>query len=138
MSENETPVEGSEEKSKSQWLPAVLLLLMGAGLIAPRFYEDWKFANEPMTGIGISYQEVVLKSKPMVVKVRENTPASEAGLMDGDVILEVNGQEIKRASDLRNLLGGLPSGSTVNLTVSRAGKKLTLTSRVETRKRKDF
>ncbi len=62
----------------------------------------------------------------LVVQVYEGTPAAEAGLRPGDLILEFDGQEIMRFSDLAPLVGATPPGSEVDLTVLRNGDEITV------------
>lgn len=54
-----------------QFIPYIVLLGLIFGL---RIYNDWRFNNEPVTGIGISYEELVEKSKLVVTKAHDNTP----------------------------------------------------------------
>ncbi len=59
----------------------------------------------------------------VVVQVFEDTPAAKAGLKAGDLITSVNGKPVKSAADLRNKVGLIRIGETVNLSVLRDGKK---------------
>ena len=101
-------------------------------------YNTWKFNNESVTGIGISYTEVVRKSELVVSEVHKNTPAFLAGLQKGDIIAEVNGKEIATAADFPENLKLLPTGSKINLTILRDGKKINLVTEATVLKRKDF
>ncbi|MGO1888445.1 MAG: DegQ family serine endoprotease, partial [Halomonas sp.] len=49
-------------------------------------------------------------------------PAAQGGLQVGDVILEVNGEEVERSSSLPRLIGKGEPGSEVELTVMRDGE----------------
>ncbi len=51
--------------------------------------------------------------------ITEGKPAHKAGLKNGDVILEINGNEIKNIEDYMQQLGLLDAGSTVNLKIKR-------------------
>ncbi len=67
-------------------------------------------------GIGV---EISIKAAgPAIVAVFEGSPAQKAGLRAGDLILEVNGQDVTAASfdTLASKLRG-PAGSTVHVTV---------------------
>lgn len=55
----------------------------------------------------------------VVTSVSNDTPASRAGLKQGDIILKVNGQTIDSANDLRLEISGMAPGTTVNLTIWR-------------------
>ncbi|MDR0295066.1 MAG: M20/M25/M40 family metallo-hydrolase [Prevotellaceae bacterium] len=51
--------------------------------------------------------------------ITEGKPAHKAGLKNGDIILEINGTEIKNIDDYMKQLGVLESGSTINVKVKR-------------------
>jgi serine protease Do len=53
----------------------------------------------------------------LVASVEPNTPASKAGLKQGDVVLKVNGQEVDSANDLRLMISENQPGTTVTLTI---------------------
>src|ERR1700723_701992 len=64
-------------------------------------------------------------SKPggaLVSGLKPDAPAARAGLKNGDVILELNGQPIESANDLRLRISQTAPGSSVKLEISRAGK----------------
>ena len=56
-------------------------------------------------------------SGAVITKVAKGSPAEKSGLEIGDVIIAVNGSEIKTAGQLRNAIGLLRVGSDVTLTV---------------------
>jgi serine protease Do len=58
----------------------------------------------------------------LVASVEPNTPASRAGLKQGDIVLKVNGQTVDSANDLRLLISQSQPGASVNLTIWRANK----------------
>ncbi|RTR05987.1 DegQ family serine endoprotease [Halomonas nitroreducens] len=53
-------------------------------------------------------------------------PAAEGGLQAGDIILEVNGQEVERSSTLPRLIGRVAPGDDVELSVLRDGELRTI------------
>ncbi len=65
-------------------------------------------------------------SGALVARVLENSPASKAGLKEGDVILEFNGQPIDLSADLPHLVGRVRAGTRATLTIMREGKRQTL------------
>jgi S1-C subfamily serine protease len=71
-------------------------------------------------------QEMGLDSDNGVVieEVSPGTPAEDAGLQSGDVIVAVDGTEIVNGSDLPLALIGHPAGDTITLTVIRDGDEL--------------
>ncbi len=58
----------------------------------------------------------------LVGQVEPDTPAAKAGLKRGDVILNLNGQPVNSANDLRLSISQTAPGTTVKLGVSRDGK----------------
>ncbi|TDT38503.1 serine protease Do [Halospina denitrificans] len=66
----------------------------------------------------------------LVADVVPDSPAAEAGLQSGDVILEFNGEEITRSSDLPPKVGQADVGSEAELTVMRDKERQTVTFEV--------
>ncbi len=64
----------------------------------------------------------------VVAKVDRGTAADKAGIKAGDVIVAVNGEAVRNASDLRNKIGLARVGDSVKLDVLRDSKKLTLSA----------
>ena len=62
----------------------------------------------------------------LVADVLEGTPAEAAGVQSGDVILEAAGQTMQEYRDLTKLIAGIEAGTRIELTISRAGRTLTL------------
>jgi serine protease Do/serine protease DegQ len=60
----------------------------------------------------------------IISRVDPDSPAARVGVRAGDVILSVNGKALRNASDLRNRVGLVPVGETVDLVVIRNGKRL--------------
>lgn len=61
----------------------------------------------------------------LISSVRENSPANKAGLQTGDVVVEVDGKEVKNAFDLTRLINEKKEGA-VNLTVIRNKSRLNI------------
>ena len=59
----------------------------------------------------------------LIAQVNPDTPAEEAGLENGDIILSVDGDEIKNPSMLRNVISLSEVGQTVDLAIVRDGKE---------------
>lgn len=59
----------------------------------------------------------------VISEVVEGSAAERAGLEAGDVIIEFDGDAIEGSSDLRNQVGLVRAGSTVNLTYIRDGER---------------
>jgi serine protease Do len=65
-----------------------------------------------------------------VAAVEPKSPAAEAGVKPGDVVLSFNGEEIGEPATLVLLLTRSPVGSEVPLEIIRDGKPQTITVRV--------
>jgi serine protease Do len=73
-------------------------------------------------------------SKPggaVITNVTKGGPAAAAGMKPDDIVLSFAGKPVKRSDDLINLVTRTTPGTTVPVTVSRAGKELTLNIKVE-------
>lgn len=71
-------------------------------------------------GVGVS-----VKAGALISQVDEGTPAQQAGLAPGDVIVAIDDKPITRAAELRNLVGMHAPGDSIKLTVKRASKERT-------------
>lgn len=58
----------------------------------------------------------------LINKVVDDSPAEKAGLLQGDIILSIEGKKVKSSGDLSNVLGFQPIGETVVLEVFRDGE----------------
>jgi serine protease Do len=67
----------------------------------------------------VEFAERYRPNRIEVYGVRKDSPASKADVQVGDVILEVDGQEFKRAEDIRLYVFNLDIGTPVSLTISR-------------------
>lgn len=63
----------------------------------------------------------------LVVAVDKASPAEEAGLLPGDVILKVDGTSLEGSNDLARLIAATPPGTTIKLEVWRHGKSREVT-----------
>jgi serine protease Do len=62
----------------------------------------------------------------LIAKVLPDSPAEEAGMRVGDIILRYNGQEVDRSSQLPPLVGGSPIDRAAKAEVLRDGKRMVI------------
>ena len=88
------------------------------------YKEQTTSIDAKITGIGINI--IALDGNVLIVSVVEDTPAEENGLKAGDIILSVNGKEVrgKTVSDVASLIRG-KEGEQVKIELLRDKKKLT-------------
>jgi serine protease Do len=66
----------------------------------------------------------------LVASVAENSPASQAGIQTGDVILEFDGKPVNEMRQLPRIVAGTKIGKAVDIVVWRDGDEETLTTKV--------
>jgi serine protease Do/serine protease DegQ len=66
----------------------------------------------------------------VIVRVMPRTPAAHVGLKSGDIVTKINGRNIRNAADLRNAVGLLRVGDTVEIEYLRDGKTQTVKPRI--------
>jgi serine protease Do len=86
--------------------------------------------------LGVLIQDVTRELAPtfglaqpqgaLVAQVLRDSPATEAGLLPGDVILSYNGKDVQTSSALPPLVGATPVGETAKIEVLRKGQRLPL------------
>ncbi len=89
--------------------------------IPPAELEDFKESLDgEYVGVGIQLQPG--ERYPIVIDTIENSPARDAGIKPGDLVIEVNGADISRESlgELVQKIRG-PEGTIVRLTIRREG-----------------
>lgn len=67
----------------------------------------------------------------LVASVHEGSPAAEAGVVRGDILMAVNGEAVDLTAELLQLLGGLDAESEVELTVLHGDELRTLRAQLE-------
>jgi S1-C subfamily serine protease len=58
----------------------------------------------------------------LLASVEPGAPAEKAGLLQGDILLALDGQQLRRMQDLLAALGGDRVGKTVSVQIVRAGQ----------------
>ncbi|MGA2546027.1 MAG: Do family serine endopeptidase [Rectinemataceae bacterium] len=74
------------------------------------------------------------KKAVIAASVFRQSPAEKGGVLPGDVILKVNGEDIKGMEQLQRIVGDLPAGKAASIDVLRNGKRQSLTVNIEVRK----
>jgi serine protease Do len=125
-------------------LPLGLLVMTGFAQQTPRSRNVQVVTpgNQPYLGIGVrdvdpdSAKKFNLKDVrgAEVTSVMPESPAAKAGLKEGDVILEYNGQNIEGQEQLSRMVRETPVGHQVRLGVWRNGSLQGLNATVETHK----
>ena len=75
----------------------------------------------------VRFYQLPVESAVLVAGLEANSPASAAGLLEGDLIYEFNGRPVSSLDELHRLLLGETIGQKVVLKVIRGTEKLTLT-----------
>ncbi len=93
--------------------------------------EDVRFMTTGQYG-GIGAVIRTRNDHMMIVEPYQGFPAHQAGLIPGDIILEINGQSVKGldSDETRNLLTGQP-GTSVDLLIEREEEETPLEFRIE-------
>jgi C-terminal processing protease CtpA/Prc len=78
-------------------------------------------------------RDLASRDGALVNRVEDKSPADEAGIERGDVIVEVNREPIRDSQDLIETMQGIKAGSKIDVLVVREGRRKTL--RVEVAKR---
>ncbi len=118
-----------------KWSPAqahrMIALMQMNGPLAARAVQGYlgiDFANVDPT------KAAELKLKPahgaIITLIDHDAPAGQIGLKVNDVVLQMNGQEVQSAQQLRSMLKALPPGSKVSLQINRDGTLQTLNAKL--------
>lgn len=75
--------------------------------------------------------DITSKSGILVADVEIGSPASQAGLQRGDVILKANDKAMQKATDLTSLLQGTKRGTRLKMEVQRKGSTVTVAVAVD-------
>ena len=67
-------------------------------------------------------QELNQSAGLMLMSIEANSPASSAGLLQGDILISLDDHALQQMEDLQNLLGSDRAGKTVNVHLVRGGQ----------------
>jgi S1-C subfamily serine protease len=90
--------------------------------------------------LGVRVSDVDVKD-PLGVRIDDvdpDSPAEKAGLREGDVVVEFDGERVRSARQFTRLVQETPDGRTVKIAVMRNGQKQTLEATPENRVTIDF
>jgi serine protease Do len=99
-------------------LLVLVLLLPALALAAPGWLG---LSMTDVTSDKVSALKLKEERGVEIVTVMPDSPAAKAGLKEHDVVLEFNGARVDSVEQLQRLVREIPSGRTVNLTISRDG-----------------
>ena len=69
----------------------------------------------------------------LISSVLEDSPAERAGLIRGDILLQVDGTDVESTAELRDFFADYDAGADVVLTISRGGEEREVAATLETR-----
>lgn len=97
------------------WLAAIVLITLLAPFGIPKILPDQ---------FSVAGDTQVVNSPPEIVSVGDGSPAEKAGLAQGDVVLEFNGQKISSADEL---IDGAKNnaGERISVVIERDGEAMT-------------
>ena len=124
--------------------------LLGAAAVGPLEYGQWPFVElrEPLLAqkavrvagwggahIGVTLRDLdeedqkrgKVTSGVMVESVETDSPAAKAGLRQGDVIVEFDGERVRSSRQLTRLVQETAAGRSTSLAAMRDGQRVTMT-----------
>ncbi len=94
------------------------------GMLKSEFIGEGPFAEKPEKGSG--FLGLATEARPSgglrVSKVGEKSPAQEAGIKEGDVILKLNGTALETREQMQGMLKEMAKGDEISLELLRDGK----------------
>jgi serine protease Do len=78
----------------------------------------------PKPNLGLTLIDTEKGRGVEVSSVKENTPAAKAGLQKDDLLLSINGKDLKDVDDVRRLKSNLKEGDTWKVVFERSGKNM--------------
>jgi predicted metalloprotease with PDZ domain len=82
-------------------------------------------AREPYNG-GLSLEPTEVSAEVVIANVRENSPAEDAGLQQGDELLSIGGKKVSRENWLSNF-ARFKTGDRVPISIRRDGRVIQTT-----------
>lgn len=140
-------------RGAARWLPVVVAIVAVAGVTDAGAKEKEKKRDRDRDRvhsgyIGVYMQELTddvreglnikVAEGVLISGVADDSPAAEAGLDDGDVVVSVNGTKVGAPDDLRRAVRDLEPGAKATLEVVRDGDTRTLTVTVGERPQSEW
>ncbi len=86
-------------------------------------------------GLPVSYGALIQRGQSITdLAVVPGSPADKAGLLENDIILEIDGQRVESEHPLANIIGSHQVGDTVELKILHQGDEETRSVKLEERK----
>lgn len=99
------------------------------GMTKGEFIGEGPYAEKPVKGNG--FLGLATEARPggglKVTKVGSKSPAEEAGIKAGDVLLKLNGAALEKREQMQDLLKEMSAGDELTLETERDGKSITHT-----------
>jgi serine protease Do/serine protease DegQ len=89
-----------------------------------------RFGEVKRGRLGIAMEDVAGAVGALVAEVQRGSPAAQAGLRAGDIVVALNGRPVRGAAELRARLGIVPAGETVELRIRRGAEQRTIKARI--------
>jgi serine protease Do/serine protease DegQ len=89
-----------------------------------------RFGEVKRGRLGLSMQDLVGGEAAQIADVAANSPAAQAGLRKGDVVVALNGRPVRSAAELRARLGVVAVGESVELKVQRGSETQTIKAKI--------
>lgn len=99
------------------------------GMLKAEFIGEGPYAEKPPKGNGFLglATEARTEGGLRVTKVGDKSPAQEAGIKEGDVLLKMNGVALEKRGQMQELLREMSAGEELSLETERGGKAKTFT-----------
>ncbi|MDX1679140.1 MAG: trypsin-like peptidase domain-containing protein [Akkermansiaceae bacterium] len=98
-------------------------------LMGGEFLGEGPFAQRPVKGNG--YLGIATEAHEgggiVITRMGEGSPAQEAGLQEGDVLLKANDAPLSKREDLQKLLGEMSAGEEITFELKRGEEEKTIT-----------
>lgn len=93
----------------------------------PAVFQEWEIQGMRLQDITRSLARMLMLRRTngvVVMAVDGSSPAAEAGIRPGDIIVEANGARIQRSTDLLNQIDALGGASQLSLKLDRGGESV--------------